>query len=520
MPIVSPKTQEQIQAAVDKYIKSLGDILKSHAAAAFIAGDLKAQRRTGQSVAFNLVNEGAYAYLQQYEWELVDKGGCTIHGQFNPWLAQYDKDIRDKIYETIKRGITEGWPTGVKGTAPKESIAAQLKEIIHRKDSDLIRIARTETARIQMEGSTYRYWESGITQVKWAADADACDECKALNGKIFNIKEMTVKPPLHPYCECDLIPVVDIDKQIKDLEGKSDRDAVAPDLRQRVVDETHQQMIDMKQALAEAQFYEKEAAKWKVVCELYQAQDSRLQGKHWVMEYVEDTNPYKQPYLDAYTKQVEAEQAMMAAYGRKNDLEKAINTKGREIQLEVLGQPDSMHLKYTFGDKASAYKFSQGGDKYILEGFDYLGKLLDKQTMAGNQVAIYFNNSADGRAFSRGNGIWIDTYDGPNTVIHEIGHVLEGLNPKVYKAAKDFLDKRTKGEAPVQLKQLFPGSSYDSREVTRKDNFMSPYMGKEYPAATEIISMGLQYLYEKPVEFAATDPEYYELMINILKGNI
>ena len=47
------------------------------------------------------------------------------------------------------------------------------------------------------------------------------------------------------------------------------------------------------------------------------------------------------------------------------------------------------------------------------------------------------------------------------------------------------------------------------------------YTGKEYPdKATEIVSMGLELLYEDPYNFAKADPEFFDFIMGILDGEL
>src|SRR5699024_9506441 len=80
---------------------------------------------------------------------------------------------------------------------------------------------------------------------------------------------------------------------------------------------------------------------------------------------------------------------------------------------------------------------------------------------------------------------------------HELGHLLETLNPNILRIEKSFVEARTKGEPEVRLRELFPGWGYSLHEVTKKDDFISPYIGKTYEDATEVLSMGLESLYVK-----------------------
>jgi len=105
------------------------------------------------------------------------------------------------------------------------------------------------------------------------------------------------------------------------------------------------------------------------------------------------------------------------------------------------------------------------------------------------------------------------------SIAHEFGHHLEHNNPEIYKMAKEFLDKRGAGETPTFLNDLQPDRKYDKTEKVFKDKFLDPYCGKIYSDnSTEIVSMGLQYLTENPGKFADEDPEYFDLMIDILHG--
>ena len=45
-------------------------------------------------------------------------------------------------------------------------------------------------------------------------------------------------------------------------------------------------------------------------------------------------------------------------------------------------------------------------------------------------------------------------------------------------------------------------------------------MGREYKNASEIVSMGLQLLFEDPVSFARYDREYFKFIVGILRGDL
>lgn len=97
--------------------------------------------------------------------------------------------------------------------------------------------------------------------------------------------------------------------------------------------------------------------------------------------------------------------------------------------------------------------------------------------------------------------------------MHELGHRMEHCVPGIYETEQDFYAKRTKDEP---LEWLGPG--YARYEMTRKDDFISPYMGKEYAKqahAYELVSMGFEYAYTDPATLWK-DVEFAEWIYGIL----
>lgn len=113
------------------------------------------------------------------------------------------------------------------------------------------------------------------------------------------------------------------------------------------------------------------------------------------------------------------------------------------------------------------------------------------------------------------------------TIVHEFGHGVNDYNG-VRESAFEFLDARTKGEKLEKLKDVV-GGGYDDLELGRKDDWLKLYpnqpsrawyTGKPYPDNTEIVSMGVELMYNNPVHFAKTDPEYFDFIMGVLNGDI
>ena len=132
-------------------------------------------------------------------------------------------------------------------------------------------------------------------------------------------------------------------------------------------------------------------------------------------------------------------------------------------------------------------------------------------------IAKGFNGN---RAFANGNTIHLNSLDSVYTSIHECMHWLEGVNPEMLANSKAFLKYRTKNDEIKTLKDLTGNKNYKSDENAKADKFFSPYCGKEYETATEIMSMGVQRLFEHPDKFYKEDREYFNFVIGNLRGEL
>lgn len=104
------------------------------------------------------------------------------------------------------------------------------------------------------------------------------------------------------------------------------------------------------------------------------------------------------------------------------------------------------------------------------------------------------------------------------TTIHELGHWLEDMCPDVRRSAREFLERRTAGQATERLLDRHPGSEYLPDEICKPDNFISDYMGKIYSdGSTEIVSMALEYMHADPLKLMRDDPEMFDLIWSIMR---
>jgi hypothetical protein len=112
--------------------------------------------------------------------------------------------------------------------------------------------------------------------------------------------------------------------------------------------------------------------------------------------------------------------------------------------------------------------------------------------------------------------------------IHEIMHGIESYNPDIASAIEEFRSYRVKDEKGQDLMQKF-GGCFDPFEIGYKDNFdkgmegesSAYYTGKYYNKNhTEILTMGVQSLYDNPEKFCRGDPEFATFIVGVLNGRV
>jgi len=122
-----------------------------------------------------------------------------------------------------------------------------------------------------------------------------------------------------------------------------------------------------------------------------------------------------------------------------------------------------------------------------------------------------------------------------SVIVHELGHWMEHAIPETTEMIGKFLKRRARGEHLNTLNTLNATTVYDNRELAVKDKFIDAYIGKYYghrelgpyyPTfkpkwdaiyASEVLSMGVQYMNDDPLMFAQQDPDMFDLIFDILR---
>lgn len=180
------------------------------------------------------------------------------------------------------------------------------------------------------------------------------------------------------------------------------------------------------------------------------------------------------------------------------------------------------------------------------EGQEYLREVVNPRFHAkAITVPIAYE---DGRAYARSktedgfkqaHHVGLSKRSSTDTFVHEFAHAIEDDNGEVRAYMNEFLSLRVGSEKLTSLSVKFPDVGYEIYEYGRRDDFRKAvdavysdldeserdrkayYIGKKYKkGATEVLSMGLEMMYENATAFAKADPEYFDLVVGVVSGRI
>lgn len=367
-----------------------------------------------------------------------------------------------------------------------------------------MRLIRTEGTHVLNEASI-SYWDKeGFEEYRYSAiwDDRTSQICMDLDGQVFKMEERQAGsnfPPMHPNCRSGYEPIVP--KDWEDKLGKKYEEDVEG---------------------AEKSGY-----------------NNTISIKDKLKEKVKNFNLSTATVNDVVNlgAEINKHEKIYSIIGNKDELKKRLGDYrefGGIVPKEAWAKGASKAVKKQLED--AFFYYPKEWSQIPLESNRKLYVRKSKRGFFSSDGAIKPNRRFDITLKDYRTGYITICADGirKTTPYHEIGHMVEWKNKDVLRIEKEFVEMRTKNEKEVRLKDIFPGVNYRSSEVTKKDDFISPYIGKVYDDATEVLSMGLQGMFETSEPFAKSydvqsrqyvlakitdDEEFLNLIIGlVLKG--
>lgn len=239
-----------------------------------------------------------------------------------------------------------------------------------------------------------------------------------------------------------------------------------------------------------------------------EAEVSRLSKEH----FADPANMSSEAALEKFKSDVMAVNDQITELARA-DLENAQKHKEKLWLMLGNGTPDTAptstdEFKPMKGEMARAKAFLDimVGDVHDGKRHEYTIKHVEEGAKYGT------------RCYAKKTDIYVTSNTGATTIVHEVGHTIEHAHDdRIGEVSKAFLVSQTRDEKTQHL-----GDGYDPDEVATEDGFMRPYTGKFYHGAgsTEILSMGMQHLFEDASKFAKESPDHFRYTLAVLRGLI
>lgn len=414
-----------------------------------------------------------------------------------PWAADgsnfSDRIWKDKakLLSSMETELTQGLIRG----DPQDRIVKKLAERMGVSRSNAARLVATESAFFAAKGELDNMKELGVEKYQFLATLDrkTSDVCRSMDMKIFPLTDFqpgVTAPPLHCYCRSCTVPYMGENAEglraARDEKGKT---MTIPDM---AYEDWKAVYVDKTKTLDDVRITKKKTE--------IEALKKKIQGIDLQTCSLDD--------VITLGKEVDAIYNIEGHLGDKNYLKNAFETfqeMGGKVDFakgcSVENKKQLINAFSCYPKRWADYLAMSGKKIYtkkVRRGFFCPGAVQGN----GRRYESKFTDYRNGYVSIHMTGIR------KTTPFHEIGHMVEYFNPNALRVSKLFLKARTAGENPVQLKRIFPSCGYGPSEITKPDDFISPYIGKDYKSATEVLSMGIEQIYEP------TDMCKKEIMVN------
>lgn len=131
------------------------------------------------------------------------------------WMnkAITSREINRKLAEHLQQAIIRGKNPKTWYKDMRQYLNKGLRADIQKANYNSLRLAVTETARVQMEIQIETLNRNDYEKYIWIAEPTACPICAEFANMVFTIKEAEMGgnlPPLHPWCRCSIAGYQDL----------------------------------------------------------------------------------------------------------------------------------------------------------------------------------------------------------------------------------------------------------------------------------------------------------------------
>jgi len=187
--------------------------------------------------------------------------------------------------------------------------------------------------------------------------------------------------------------------------------------------------------------------------------------------------------------------------------------EGREAAKKLLALPKNQQARLT-----ASYRGKN--KKAVEEGLKDFESLVSNKAL-GDARSVKIKDLKSSRScYEDGKGVSLGAGSGKSSMVHELGHHLEYARSINGINARRFLAEQTRGKRVVSLGLRYRNSEKYFPKAKGKGTWINNYMGKYYRhGATEILSMGLEYMVKDPVMFAKKDPAAFAFVLDVARGH-
>lgn len=397
------------------------------------------------------------------------------------------RTLQDTVFNSVHRGV------------PVEKLAKEVQERMNVGKNDAVRLVRTELNYVHNQAALDSLKSANMEYFQFIATLDkrTSSVCREHDNHVYPIDEAEVGtnvPPLHPHCRSTIAGSIDSKKATSgsrgSLLGKGEYQKVPRNMNYENWKAIY---VDNSKSFAEWR------SEQKVLPSTARGSNKVVTSDVIRDKLIKIDLPNATPQdIISIGKMVVEKHNIVDIIGNTEEL-KTVLSEYRDIGSTI---PKTMWAK---GANAANKKLLQGA--FELYPSDWLQYVKDsKRKICSSKVERgYFSpvaKSASGKIDWTQVGNPRTDYISINmngvkktTPFHEIGHMVEYFNKDALRLSIEFRNMRTRGEKVQLLADLLNFPAY-KMESTYADNFINPYIGKDYGNdASEVLSMGLESIF-------------------------